>query len=111
MPGTARGYQAGYAYHVLNRGNARAEVFQKESDYQAFVEMMAEASLRVPMRVIAYCLVPNHVHLGLWPAHGGDLSRWIALAAHVSQVVLGSPKNKSRQRTCEGTTRRGPTSS
>jgi REP element-mobilizing transposase RayT len=61
----------------LNLGNARAEDFHKQSDYQAFLEMMAEASLSVRMRVLAYCLMPDHVHLGLWPAHDGDLSRWM----------------------------------
>jgi putative transposase len=77
MPRTARACQGGYTYHVLNRRNARAEVFHKEDDYQAFLEVMAEASLRVPMRVLAYCLMPNHFHVALWPAHDGDLSRWM----------------------------------
>jgi len=69
----------------MNRGNARAEVFHKEGDYQAFLEMMEEASLRVPMRVLAYCLMPNHFHLGLWPAEDGALSRWMhwLLTTHV----------------------------
>ena len=58
-----RACTAGYTYHVLNRGNARAAVFHKADDYDAFVEMMAEASLRTPMRILAYCLMPNHFHL------------------------------------------------
>jgi putative transposase len=69
----------------LNRGNARSRVFHKEGDFAAFVEIMAEASLRHPMRVLAYCLVPNHFHLALWPALDGDLSRWMhwLLTTHV----------------------------
>ena len=37
------------------------------------------------MRVLAYCLVPNHFHLALWPAKDGDLSRWMhrLLTTHV----------------------------
>ena len=70
----------GYCYHVLNRGNARAEVFHKEADFQAFLEILAEASLRHPMRLLAYCLIPNHFHLALWPAQDGDLSRWMCRA-------------------------------
>ena len=31
----------GYCYHVLNRGNAHAEVFHKEADFQAFLEILA----------------------------------------------------------------------
>jgi hypothetical protein len=33
MPRTIRASQAGYCYHVLNRGNARSEVFHKPEDY------------------------------------------------------------------------------
>ncbi len=85
MPRTARASQGGYSYHVLNRGNARADVFHKDADYQAFLEMMAEASLRIPMRILSYCLMPNHFHLGLWPAEDGALSRWMhwLLTTHV----------------------------
>ena len=54
MPRTARASAAGYCNHVLNRGNAQATVFHKDADYHAFLEMMAEASLRIPMRIIAY---------------------------------------------------------
>jgi putative transposase len=41
---------------VINRGNARAEVFHAEGDYQAFVTLLAQASQRIPMRLLAYCL-------------------------------------------------------
>ncbi len=85
MPRTSRAPAGGYCYHVLNRGNARAEVFHKEADFQAFLEILAEASLRHPMRLLAYCLIPNHFHLALWPAQDGDLSRWMhwLLTTHV----------------------------
>jgi putative transposase len=62
---------------VINRGNARAEVFHAEGDYQAFVTVLKEASERVPMRMLAYCVMPNHFHLALWPYRDGDLSRWM----------------------------------
>ena len=29
------------------------------------------------MRVLAYCLMPNHFHLVLWPYGDGDLGRWM----------------------------------
>jgi putative transposase len=85
MPRTARASAGGYCYHVLNRGNARATVFQKPGDYEAFLDMIAEAALRVPMRLVAYCLMPNHFHLAVWPRGDGDLSRWVhwLLTTHV----------------------------
>ena len=85
MPRASRVAAGGLCYHVLNRGNARAEVFHKDRDYDAFLRILAEASLRVPMRVLAYCVMPNHFHLALWPAKDGDLSRWMhwLLTTHV----------------------------
>lgn len=89
MPRTARASAAGYCYHVLNRGNARAEVFHKNDDFDAFLEIMAEASLRCPMRLLGYCLMPNHFHLVLWPSGDGDLSRWMhwLLTTHVRRYL------------------------
>ena len=85
MPRTARASVGDYCYHVINRGNARAEVFHAEGDYQAFVTVLKQASERVPMRLLAYSLMPNHFHLALWPYRDGDLSRWMQwlLTAHV----------------------------
>jgi len=35
---------------VIDRGNATAEVFHKDEDLGAFVRIMGEACIRVPMR-------------------------------------------------------------
>src|SRR3972149_3567800 len=85
MPRTARASVGGICYHVLNRGNGRAEVFHKEGDFAAFLDLMAEANERLPVRILGYVLMPNHFHLVLWPFGDGDLSRWMQwlLTAHV----------------------------
>ena len=33
MPRIPRGQQAGFVYHVINRGNGRATIFHKAQDY------------------------------------------------------------------------------
>jgi putative transposase len=85
MPRTARAAVGGLCYHVINRGNARGEVFHKPEDYASFCRLVQEAADRVRMRVLAYCLMPNHFHLALWPRQDGDLSRFMQwlLTAHV----------------------------
>ncbi|HLA85515.1 MAG TPA: transposase [Thermoguttaceae bacterium] len=72
-------------YHVINRGNGRVEVFRKGPDYAAFLKLLGDASERVPMRLLAYCLLPNHFHLVVWPHGDGDLGRWMQwlLTSHV----------------------------
>jgi len=85
MPRTARASQGGFLYHVLNRGNGRNDVFHKEEDFLAFVNLMRETHEKVPMRLLGYCLMTNHFHLLLWPHEDGDLSRWMQwlMTAHV----------------------------
>ena len=75
----------GYCYHVINRGNGRAEVFHKTEDYQAFLNLIGDACERLPLRVAGLCLMPNHFHLILWPHGDGDLSRWMQwlMTSHV----------------------------
>jgi putative transposase len=56
MPRTARASAANVCYHVLNRGDNRAAVFHRDAHFRAFVDLLAEASLRHPMRLLAYGL-------------------------------------------------------
>jgi putative transposase len=73
----------GYVYHVLNRANGRLPIFQKDDDYAAFEQILAEALEHVPeVRLLSYCLLPNHWHLLLWPRADGALSdfgHWLTL--------------------------------
>jgi len=73
----------GYVYHALNRGNGRATIFHKDADYAAFERVLGEAQEHTPgVRLLAYCLMPNHWHLVLWPKADGELSdflHWLTL--------------------------------
>ncbi len=79
MPRTARASLGGLCYHVINRGNGGARVFHDETDYRAFLDTLTAACAQRPMRILAYCLMPNHFHLVLWPLEDGDLGRWMQL--------------------------------
>lgn len=77
-----RAAEGGLVYHALNRANARLTIFDDDGDYAAFECVLAEAVGRHAMRLLAYCLMPNHFHLVLWPRADGDLSRfmrWLTL--------------------------------
>ena len=50
MSRTARASVGGMVSHVLNRGNARSEVFHQDDDYAAFLKLLCQASGRLPMR-------------------------------------------------------------
>ena len=82
MPRRLRVASGGYVYHVLNRAAGRARIFRKTRDYEAMLEVIAQAKERLPMRVLGWCLMPNHWHFVLWPRGDGDLSefmRWLTV--------------------------------
>ena len=64
-------------FHVLNRGNARDQIFEDAVDYAAFEKVLAETQEQVFVRILSYCLMPNHWHLVLWPLADGDLGRFM----------------------------------
>lgn len=72
-----RAAAGGYVYHVLNRANARMRIFDDDGDYQAFEQVLLEAVQRSHTRLLAYCLMPNHWHLVVWPRKDGELSSFL----------------------------------
>ena len=82
MPRTARHAPGGLAYHVLNRANGKLRLFKKPEDYLAFEKVLTLAHERTPIRILSWCLMPNHWHLVLWPERDGELTqfmRWLTL--------------------------------
>jgi len=45
---------------VLNRANARMQIFDSPEDYDAFERILLDAVERVEMRLLAYCVMMNH---------------------------------------------------
>ncbi len=82
MPRRLRCHTGGYVYHVLNRAVGRGTLFHKDGDFAAFVKVLRQAKQWRPVRVLGYCVLPNHWHLVLWPRRDGDLSeflRWLTV--------------------------------
>jgi putative transposase len=80
VPRTARIAPGDVVFHVLNRANARAQIFGSDQDYLAFERILAETCDRTPMRILAYCVMPDHWHLVLWPWKDGDLGTFMQRA-------------------------------
>jgi putative transposase len=86
----------GHVVHVLNRSVRRERLFHHDPDYEAFEQVLGEALEQVPTRLLAYCVMPNHWHLVMWP-YTTELSRfmhWLTLTHarrwHLSRGSLGS---------------------
>jgi putative transposase len=82
MPRQARVAPGGWVYHVLNRANGGRKLFGKDKDYLAFENVMAQALERTPTRLLAWCLMPTHWHMVIWPKEDGELSAFIRWLTH-----------------------------
>ena len=58
-----RVFAAGLLYHVIVRGNQRRKTFRHDDDYRAYLDRLEKYRTRCQVRIYAYCLMPNHVHL------------------------------------------------
>ena len=77
MPRTARNAPGGMVFHVINRGVGKQQLFFNDDDYLAFERVIQETLEKRPMRILSYCLMPNHWHFVLWPESDGDLARFM----------------------------------
>jgi putative transposase len=77
MPRTARIAPAGIIFHVINRGNARGDIFGKDGDFAAFEKILFEGLKRYHVTLLGYCLMDNHWHLVLRPEKERELGRFM----------------------------------
>ena len=67
MPRTARLLLPGTPHHIVQRGHNRASVFANTSDFEYYLYTLREWKETLGIRLYAYCLMTNHVHLILEP--------------------------------------------
>lgn len=63
MPRIARVSAPGIAHHITQRGNNRETIFLDEEERHQYLGLLKKYSDRHGMKVLAYCLMSNHVHI------------------------------------------------
>lgn len=64
----------GEAYHITQRGTNRERVFFSNGDRSTYLRLLAQNLSDAAVRVLAWCLMDNHVHLILVPEREDSLS-------------------------------------
>ena len=82
MPRHLRRTPGGMVFHVINRSVGRHTIFHKSEDYAAFERVLAEAHARIPIRILAYTLMPNHWHFVLWPRTDEQVPEFVKWMSH-----------------------------
>jgi len=92
MPRRARVVFPHVPHHVTQRGNHRLRVFFDRSDGAAYLRLLAAQTEQYEIEIVAYCLMPNHVHLVLVPS----TSRGLHLALKVVHGRYAQRINRMR---------------
>jgi putative transposase len=62
-------------HHVTQRGNGRQATFLSDSDRLVYLDLLRRFSRKHGLRLWAYCLMTNHVHLLALPEREDSLAR------------------------------------
>lgn len=85
MPRMGRVVLPNYPHHVVQRGHNRQVVFAEAEDFQRYLSDMHELKDVFGVKLYAYCLMTNHVHLLLAPGDSvaglGQLMKALAARA------------------------------
>ena len=63
MPRKPRFFVADVANHIIQRGNNKEAVFFEEEDYRKYLTTLNEAATKQGVKIHAYVLMTNHIHL------------------------------------------------
>jgi putative transposase len=74
MPRTARVVLPGYPHHIIQRGHNRQTTFRGHPDFSKYLDTMASYKDAFGVRIFAFCLMDNHVHLLLAPENLSGLA-------------------------------------
>lgn len=74
MPRSARFVAPGVAHHITQRGTDRQAVFHSRADRLTYLRLLREQSALGGLRILAYCLMGNHIHLIAVPEEAAALA-------------------------------------
>lgn len=75
MPRMGRVVLAQNPHHIVQRGHNRQVTFAEATDYERYLATLREFKEAYGVKVYAYCLMTNHVHLLLAPNDPGGIGK------------------------------------
>jgi REP-associated tyrosine transposase len=82
-------------HHVTQRGNNRQQVFFSDAQRRFYLSLLAEQADRSRLRVLGYCLMPNHVHAIVVPMAETSMARAFGRTHNVYARHLNALRRRS----------------
>ncbi len=67
MPRKARILVPNYPHQIVQCGHNRKVVFLTDDDYQFYLVNLKESEIKLGIKLYAWCLMTNHIHLIVEP--------------------------------------------
>lgn len=80
MPRISRAVGIGLPHHITQRGNYGGVVFESDSDREMYLKLISEYAAKDAVSILAYCLMPNHVHFVAVPGKENSFARVFSTA-------------------------------
>ncbi|NQT24612.1 transposase [candidate division KSB1 bacterium] len=77
MPTRYKNISQNQYYHLYNRGVNKQQIFFSEDNYTYCLHLVKKNAERHQIKIIAYCLMPNHYHFLVRPEDEHSISRFI----------------------------------
>jgi len=84
-------YSMGSFSHVFNRGNNKQAIFLDTDDYLLYIKKLKQFREKYNVSVLAYCLMPTHVHLLLRQNNSVPIFKFIS-SLHTSYAMIFNKK-------------------
>ena len=73
MPKPMRLLMENSCYHIVSRGNNKQKIFLENVDYEKYLNIFLHYKHKFGFKCYCWCLMPNHIHLILFPKRAKDL--------------------------------------
>ena len=80
----------GTAHHLMQRAAAHRTVFETDSDCLVYLSLLRQYSRLDGLRILAYCLMPDHVHLVAVPERADSMARALSKAHGLYSAYLNT---------------------
>jgi REP element-mobilizing transposase RayT len=83
-------YSESRPYHVTWGTHDRKRILWREGLARVVIECMEVEAVRAPVNLLAYCVMPDHVHVLLMPRDGANVIRFIQSVKSRTTRAYGS---------------------
>ena len=80
-------------YHITQRGNYNQRVFYSDGDRSSYLKLIKKYSKIYHLKILAYCLMNNHVHFILIPKNINSMAKTF----HVVNMQYANYINKRKK--------------